>query len=114
MKKIFLILGLGVTVQGAMAQVAVNNDLKNLINQSFSYFPRFRELEQAVTINEQKVDLAALATKPVVNATGSYEYVAPVAEVPFPDGNGHTTIFKFQPNHNVNAGLQVLAPIYDF
>lgn len=114
MKKILILLGFGLVLQDVSAQVATNNDLKNMINQSFSYFPRFKELEQAVTINEQKVDLASIANKPVVNATGSYEYVAPVAEVPFPDGNGHTTVFKFQPNHNVNAGVQILAPIYDF
>jgi outer membrane protein len=114
MNKILLILTLGFLVQQAPAQVVTNNDLKTMINQSFSYYPRFKELEQAVTINEQKVDLAAIANKPVVNASGTYEYLAPVAEVPFPDGNGHTTIFKFQPNHNVNAGIQLLAPIYDF
>lgn len=114
MKKILFILSLGITLQQASAQVATNNDLKNLINQSFSYFPKFKELEQAVTINEQKVDLAATANKPVVNAVGNYTYVAPVAEIPFPDGNGNTKIVKFQPNHNINGGVQIIAPIYDF
>lgn len=114
MKEILFILSFGITLQQASAQVATNNDLKNLINQSFSYFPRFKELEQAVTINEQKVDLAATANKPVLNAVGNYTYVAPVAEIPFPDGNGNTKIVKFQPNHNINGGVQIIAPIYDF
>ncbi|MER3469812.1 MAG: TolC family protein [Chitinophagaceae bacterium] len=114
MKKILILLGFGCTLQHVSAQVAVNNDLKGLINQSFTYFPRFRELEQTVTINEQNVDLAATANKPIVNAVGNYTYVAPVAEIPFPDGNGHTNIVKFQPNHNINGGIQVIAPIYDF
>lgn len=113
MKKILLILGLGFTIQQAFAQVA-NTDLKNLIQQSFSYYPRFKELEQAVTINENKVELAATGNKPVINASGNYTYVAPVAEIPFPDGAGHTNIVKFQPNHNVVAGINVFAPIYDF
>lgn len=113
MKKILLILALGFTIQQAFAQVA-NTDLKNLIQQSFSYYPRFKELEQAVTINENKVELAATGNKPVINASGNYTYVAPVAEIPFPDGAGHTNIVKFQPNHNVVAGINVFAPIYDF
>lgn len=90
------------------------NELKNLVNSSFTYYPRFKELEQAVQISEQRVDLATLGNKPNVSASGSYTYLWPVPTVPFPDGNGGTKNFKFQPNHNVSTAVTGVAPIYDF
>lgn len=113
MKKISLSFLLLLALNQVFAQQA-NSDLKGLINQSFTYFPRFQELQQAVEVNEQRAELAALATKPTISANGSYTYVAPVPEVPFPDGNGGTKDFKFQPNHNFNTGISILEPLYDF
>ena len=91
-----------------------NNELKGLINGSFTYYPRFRELEQSVQVSQQRVELAALGNKPNISASGSYTYIWPTPSVPFPDGNGGTKAFKFQPNHNVSTGINAVAPLYDF
>jgi outer membrane protein TolC len=111
-KMIVSVLMLGVVANGFAQQA--NPELKGLINQSFSYYPRFQELEQGVQIAEQRAELAALGNKPNVSASGSYTYIAPVPEIPFPDGNGGSKIFKFQPNHNVNTGVSIMEPLYDF
>src|SRR4051812_39267001 len=113
MKKLFSSLLVIATALGAHAQQA-GTELRNLINQSFTYYPRFQELEQTVRINEQRVDLAETATRPVISGNGSYNYVAPVPEIPFTDANGNTKNVQFQPHHNFNTGISIMEPIYDF
>lgn len=113
MKKVIL----GMLLCGALTNLAAQQaptELKTLIQQSFTYYPRFRELEQAVEVSEQRVGLAALGNAPSVNAGGNYTYAAPVATVNFPTGNGTTKEVQFQPNHNINAGFTVVKPLYDF
>src|SRR5439155_14286130 len=106
MKKIIAGILLTSLVHNGFAQQA-NNELRNLINGSFTYYPRFKELEQAVQVSEQRVELAALGNKPNVSASGSYTYVAPAPTIPFPDGNGGVKDFKLTPNHNVSSAITV-------
>jgi outer membrane protein len=113
MKKTSLTIVLMGLLGSSFAQ-QVNGELKGLINQSFGYYPRFQELQQGVQVAEQRAELAGLATKPTVSAAGSYTYVAPVPNIPFPDGNGGSKNFKLQPNHNINTGVSILEPLYDF
>lgn len=113
MKKISVSILLLGTLSSGFAQ-QTNGELKGLINQSFGYFPRFQELQQGVQVAEQRAELAGLATRPTVSAAGSYTYVAPVPNIPFPDGNGGSKNFKLQPNHNINTGISILEPLYDF
>ena len=105
-----------VTLTGFVAAIAQapNAELRGLINNSFTYFPRFNELNQAVTVSQQRAELAELATKPTISATGSYTYLAPVPEIGFPDGNGGIKNIKFQPNHNVSTGFSITEPVFDF
>ena len=112
MKKIILsVLSVGV-LSGAFAQQA-NNELQSLINRSFTYFPRFQELEQGVRVAEERAELAALQTKPTIGANGAYNYVAPVPKIPFTI-NGETKDFQIAPNHNVNTGVSITEPLIDF
>lgn len=113
MKKIILSVLLAAVVGNGYAQ-ETNTELRTLLNQSFTYYPRFRELDQAVQLSQQRVELANLGTQPSVSANGSYTYIWPVPAIDFPDGSGGVKNFKFQPNHNVSTGLSALAPIYDF
>lgn len=113
MKKIIASVLLTGLLTSGFAQ-PINTELRTLLNQSFTYFPRFRELDQAVQLSQQRVELATLGNQPNVSANGSYTYIWPVPTVPFPDGNGGTKDFKFQPNHNVSTGASAVAPIYDF
>src|SRR6476659_8636541 len=91
-----------------------STELKSFINQSFSYFPRLKELDQAVKISQQRVDLAALGNKPNIGANLDYNYVWPVPSIDFPTNNGGSQKFQFQPNHNINTYIALSTPIYDF
>src|SRR5947209_8763241 len=114
MKRVIIsIIGAVIFIQSFAQQV--NTELKTLINQSFTYFPRFKELDQAVKINEQRVELASLGNKPNVAGNFDYNYVWPVPSIDFPTGNnGETKKFEFQPNHNINTFVSLSTPIYDF
>ncbi|MDQ3277508.1 MAG: TolC family protein [Bacteroidota bacterium] len=101
------------SLAGAGFAQQANNELKTLINGSFTYFPRFQELEQGVQVAEQRAELAGLGNKPSVSAAGNYTYIAPVPKIPFPTGGG-TKEVQFQPNHNINTGISILEPLYDF
>lgn len=112
MKKYILMLVVGLPVV-IKAQVKANTELKNLISQSFAYFPKVKEAENAVNTAQQKIELTKLNEMPTVAATGSYMYVAPVAKVTFPV-NGVDTKLQFQPNHNYNANVAGNYVLYDF
>ncbi|HSB93974.1 MAG TPA: TolC family protein, partial [Flavitalea sp.] len=91
----------------------VNPELKSLIQQSFTYFPKFSELKQAAAINQQQVELAATGKRPEISGVATYNYAAPVAEAQFPMGNEFKTL-QFQPNNNYNLGVNIYQPLVDF
>ncbi|RFM28894.1 TolC family protein [Deminuibacter soli] len=95
-------------------QVQANGELKGLINQSFSYFPRIKEAENNVITAEQRVDIAGIRM-PDISASGGYDYVKPKIELPLPFGpNGELTNFLFAPIHNVKAGVNAGYELLDF
>jgi len=96
-----------------VAQVKTNTELKGLINQSFSYFPRVKEAENAINTAEQKIELIKLNELPTLAASGGYTYLAPVAKVTLAV-NGVNTPLQFQPNHNYNLGVNGTYTLYDF
>lgn len=111
MKKLLLILvSTSLLIQ---SQAQVNPELQSLIRQSFTYFPKFNELQQAVEISSQRVDLASTGKLPEIGAVATYNYVSPVAEAEFPIGNTLKTL-QFQPNNNVNFGINIYQPLIDF
>jgi hypothetical protein len=56
MKKIFLISTWIISAASLHAQVQTNSDLKTLINQSFSYFPKIKEVENGISTAQEKLD----------------------------------------------------------
>lgn len=112
MKKYLFFVLITFSFFAADAQQA-NPELQSLIKQSFNYFPRFRELEEGVKANEQRVGLAATGRNPVITGDASYTYVNPVARVSFPI-NGENKELQFQPNHNFNTTLSIAYPVIDF
>jgi len=100
-------------VMQASAQVKVNQDLKNLINQSFGYFPKLKEAQNTLITAEDKIELHQLAGNPIIGANAGYTYLAPVSKANFPI-NGVTESLKFIPNHNYNAGLNASYTLADF
>lgn len=112
MKKIFLSsVSIALFALQIQAQVQVNNDLKNLINHSFGYFPKLKEAENTIITAEDKIALIETSKNPNVSAEGSYLYLAPVPTIALP---GSPQIFKFAPNHNFNTSVNAHYILADF
>ena len=115
MKTTKLILNLLFLTGFANAQTPmINPDLKTLINQSFNYFPKMKELQQQVSTSIYKADGTHSGNLPSVAANVGYNYVAPISQVLFPTGPNEFTTLYFQPHNNFNAALNVSQTIYDF
>jgi outer membrane protein len=108
MKKIILIWVNVFVLLNAFAQTE-NKELAMLVKNSFSYFPKFKELEQAVVIGEAKIDLINVGRSPIVNSNAGINYVAPVNEFSF----GGPSI-KINPNLNYNTNVSGSYVLYDF
>jgi len=110
MKKIvlcMLVVLIGSTT--SMAQGLINGELKNLLNLSLQYFPKVKEVEQAVQLAEDKLTLTELNKYPDITMDASYAYVQPKIEVAF----GEKT-FQFAPVHNVSGALNGTYTLFDF
>ncbi len=114
MKHIIFIIVLVSVVQYVQAQELNNTELKNLIQQSFSYFPKLKELDQQVKINEQKVELESFGNQPNVTAFANYNFIGPIPEATIPTGPNTFRKLQFQPRNNISAGLQASYTIWDF
>ncbi|HEY2727637.1 MAG TPA: TolC family protein [Parafilimonas sp.] len=92
----------------ATAQVSVNNELKGIISQSFSYYPRIKEAQNQIDIAEKRLDVTK-TNLPTIDANASYEYVQPKITLPL-EINGQKQNFQFAPvnNFNGNVGAQYL------
>src|SRR5258706_2963874 len=107
MKKIFTSAVFLLTLASANAQT--NNELKTLIKQSFSYFPRIQELQKASETSELRVGLARSNYYPVISGNAAYTYVTPLSTANF-----FGSEVKFQPNNNYNFNIAFTQPIWDF
>ncbi len=115
MKKIFISILIITASVDVNAQVKANNELKTLINQSFGYFPKVKEVENTVTTAEQKLTLTQLNKLPDVTANAAYDYVKPKIEIPFPLGpGGAMENFQFAPVHNLNGSVNGSYSLFDF
>lgn len=113
MKRFIFILFIGFSAGQLHAQ-HVPSDLKTLINQSFSYFPAFKELDQAVAVENQRIDFAKAAGLPSVAATGSYNYQHPVSVVSIPTGGDQVTKLSIMPNSNYKTLVNGSYTLWDF
>ena len=110
MKKIGIILvfviAIGNYVQG---QELVNGELKNLLQQSLTYFPKVKEVHQSVQLAEDKLKLTELNKYPDITLDASYAYVKPKIEVKFGD-----ELFQFAPEHNFSGAVNGTYTLLDF
>lgn len=109
MKKILLTTFAIATVLFTQAQVTVNNELKGLIGQSFTYFPKVKEIQNTVTTAREKLALTELSKSPDITGDASYAFVQPKIVVPI---NG--TDIQFAPVHNFNGAVNATYPLFDF
>lgn len=112
MKKIFIIITL-VSFSALLHAQENNENLKTLIGRSFTYFPQFKELGQAIDVEQQRIVLAKAADLPTVQATGSYRYANPVGQINIPAGN-QVLNFQIMPNHNYNTSVDASYTLWDF
>ncbi len=110
MKKIGIILvfviAIGNYVQG---QELVNGELKNLLQQSLTYFPKVKEVHQSVQLAEDRLKLTELNKYPDITLDASYAYVKPKIEVKFGD-----ELFQFAPEHNFSGAVNGTYTLLDF
>jgi len=112
MKRIFFIAISFAVFLNAQAQVTANTELKGLINQSFGYFPKIKEVENTVETARQRLEIAK-NNMPVVDANASYNFVQPKIVLPL-EINGKVQDFQFAPVHNLNANLGASYTLFDF
>ncbi|CAN5119341.1 TolC family protein [soil metagenome] len=112
MKKLFFITVMFLAAASLRAQVKANDDLKNLIRQSFGYFPRVKEVENTISTAQEKLEIAQ-TNLPTVEGTVSYDFVQPKISIPFPI-NGETKDFQFAATHNVDASVGASYMLFDF
>ncbi len=103
----FMILYISLVAQGQ-----VSNELRGIINQSFTYYPRVKEAENQVTIAEKRLDVAK-TNLPTVDLNGSYEYVQPKIILPL-EVDGQKTNFQFAPVNNFNGNVGAEYLLADF
>src|SRR5436190_22737205 len=112
MKKIFLICFIIFSATLLKAQVQVNTELKTLINQSFSYFPRVKEAENTISTAQERLDIAQ-TNLPTLDGNASYNYVQPKITLPL-QVDGETKNFQFAPVHNINTNVSANYLLFDF
>ncbi|MGV3557581.1 TolC family protein [Larkinella arboricola] len=105
-----ILIALATTVARAQS---VPEDLRSLINEANTNFPRLKEQEQQLRAGEVRIDIARSAYQPNITGNGSYQYLTPVAKATLPV-NGNETTIQFQPNHNFNANIGIGQTLYDF
>jgi len=103
-----LLIALLISVQ-SKGQVSVNNELKTLVQSSFTHFPKIRETENAILIAKDKIRQVELNKRPDITADASYSYIKPKIELPI---NGDK--FQFAPVNNFNAALNGSYTLLDF
>src|SRR5438045_4861540 len=94
------------------AQAPANNELKGLIGQSFSYYPRVKEAENQVHIAEKRLDVTK-TNLPTVDLNGSYEYVQPKITLPL-EVDGQKQQFQFAPINNFDGNIGAEYLLLDF
>lgn len=101
--------------QFSMAQESPIKDdqLKSLIQQAVTNYPRIKELEEQLKADDVKNAIIKAGYLPTVSTNLSYTLAAPVAKAEFPTPTGSATI-QFQPYNNYNAAVNINQLIYDF
>ena len=110
MKKSLMFFVTIVSAINSFAQVTANNELKGLINNSFTYFPKVKEVENVVSTAQQKIELTKTTGMPEASFEAGYNYVMPKIELAF----GSLGTFQFAPVHNLSTDVAASYTLFDF
>lgn len=89
-------------------------ELQGLIQESFNYFPKIKELEQSELISNERLKSTRGNLSPAISGVVSYNYIDPISQTSFPAGPGITKNLQFQPNNNLNANITANYVLLDF
>lgn len=89
-------------------------ELQGLIQESFNYFPKIKELEQSELISNERLKSTRSNLSPAISGVVSYNYIDPISQTSFPAGPGITKNLQFQPNNNLNANITANYVLLDF
>jgi len=89
-------------------------ELQGLIQESFNYFPKIKELEQSELISNERLKSTRSNLSPTISGVVSYNYIDPISQNSFPAGPGITKNLQFQPNNNLNANITANYVLLDF
>lgn len=109
MKKIFIVFVVSFTLSNLSAQDLINSELKNLLNQSLSYFPKVKEVDQTVQLAKDKLKMTTLNKYPEFDINANYAYVQPKIALSFGGNN-----FQFAPEHAFGASIDANYVLLDF
>lgn len=111
MKRIFVwaLLLLFTSAASAQDNPIKDQKLKELIDKAVANFPKLKELEERLKLNDVKAELIQSNYKPTLGANLQYEYLNPLSTAEF---GGQK--FRFQPYNNFNTALTVNQLVYDF
>jgi len=112
MKKYIIIITLLSSIMNVRAQQ--NTELQNLINESFTFNPKLKEIQQNELIAQERINVTKSNYMPNISGLVNYNYIAPVSQVAFPAGPGVTNNLQFQPNNNFNANISANYVLFDF
>lgn len=91
-----------------------NTELQQLINESFTFNPKLKEIQQNEQIAQQRLEVTKSNQLPNINGLVSYNYLNPVSQAAIPVGPGLTRTLQFQPNNNFNANITANYLLLDF
>lgn len=108
MKKIFFGITILLTIK-SNAQEKINDDLNSLINNSFHYFSKSKEVENNVITAQEKLKLTEMSRNPEIDASASYNYIMPKISFPI---NGKE--IQFAPVNNISSSIGSSYTLFDF
>ncbi len=93
----------------SFSQVKINEELKTLINQSFAFFPKIKEVENTIITAEENLKSVRLNKMPEIDAAASYNYLMP--KISFPIGGKEV---QFAPVNNFSTTIGGSYMLFDF
>ena len=91
------------------AQNKINEELNTLINNSFHYFSKSKEVENSLIVAQEKLKLTEMSRNPEIEAAASYNYIMPKISFPI---NGKE--IQFAPVNNFSSSIGTSYTLFDF